>query len=144
MAKVKLPPKAREAAAKTKKASSTSPTSATPQQLPGTSTLLKQREEAKRRKGKKELTEKDRAERNRQLAKREAKKRLEGAFGASRDGEVKVKASLIPEEDWEDPLELAPTRRKMMLEAENLAKLTRQRDSQLDGLFAKALQNMKR
>eukprot|EP00971_Amphidinium_carterae_P103781 2055052-Amphidinium_carterae.1 len=84
MAKVKLPPQAREAAAR---ASKKQPTSSSQPAKEGSgrragvkSTLLKQRSDAANSM-QREMSEKERAERNRRFAKKEAKKRLESAFG---------------------------------------------------------------
>mmetsp|Transcript_11791 Transcript_11791/g.21470 ORF Transcript_11791/g.21470 Transcript_11791/m.21470 type:complete len:143 (-) Transcript_11791:90-518(-) len=142
MAKVKLPPQAREAAAKASQKQPAGSSSKSAARTAGVkNTLLKQRNDAA--KMHQEMSEKDRAERNRRHAKKEAKKRLENAFGDSRDGVPrKVKSSLIPEEYIEDPHDLAPTRRKVLRDAENLEKLSRPADRQLETLLTKALQNM--
>mmetsp|Transcript_107718 Transcript_107718/g.300156 ORF Transcript_107718/g.300156 Transcript_107718/m.300156 type:complete len:180 (-) Transcript_107718:20-559(-) len=105
-------------------------------------TLLERREAA-RQQPKAELTEAERAARNRSFAKRYAREQLVAAFGPSRDGVPRRrKKPLIPEEDWEDPLEVAPTRRKISRVDENLKLLAGEADSSLADLQRKALKEL--
>merc|ERR1712032_789300 len=80
------------------------------------------------RKTKAALTPLERAERNQQHAKQLAEKNLFAAFGPARDGSKSKRVrSLLPEEMWEDPLEVAPTRRKISKTEQNLALIAQQK-----------------
>mmetsp|Transcript_88259 Transcript_88259/g.263181 ORF Transcript_88259/g.263181 Transcript_88259/m.263181 type:complete len:154 (-) Transcript_88259:99-560(-) len=110
-------------------------------------TLLEQRKASrKQQQPERRQSEAEARARNKAFAKRYAEEKLLAAFGPSRDGVPKRgrRAAALAEAEQEEARELAPTRRRVSREEENLQRLSAPAPAKLLELQSKALQNLGR